>query len=162
MKENAQINLLKAKHYLKINNIEYYELQANNHFRIFMSRTIYSNSKEYVDLWPTTLKWHCQSQNKIGNGIESFIAFYRLNSVNRPDNVLDKTKIYSRQPETFRDSNTYIERYKVPGGWLVQSMHLQIGVLALVFLPDPNNDWILEPIDEPIKPKMNEGQMNHA
>lgn len=78
MKEIPEENLLKVKHQLKINNIEYHELHPNTHFRIFIPGT---GNKKYVDIWPTTLKWYDFENKYTGYGIESFIKFLKPISV---------------------------------------------------------------------------------
>lgn len=152
MTPDAESNLLKAKHFLKVNKIEYHELHPNVHFRVFIPQ---SDNRRFLDLWPTTLKWQDMQTKKNFYGIESFINhFEKVRAEHFSKKEINKNILYSRQPELIRDANTYIERYKTPGGWLVQSMHLSHGVLAMAFVPDPNYEWILEPI----KPKVAEGE----
>lgn len=145
MNEEKQENLLKVKHYLKVNKIEYHELSPGTHFRIFFGRKPYRSEQSYIDLWPTTLRWYDFDSELNGQGIESFIKFYNSSKIiSKSQNDSNNTKLYSREPEMIRDASTWIERYKVPKGWLVNTMHLSCGVLASCFIPDDNHEWILE------------------
>lgn len=146
MKSDAESNLLKAKNYLKINNIEYHELHPNTHFRIFIGRIPYSHREGFIDLWPTTLKWYYPDHDLKGQGMESFIKCYlnwtKVSSSQIQLKNNDQIQ-YPREFEMIKDGHLYVERLKVYGGWLVQSMHIQRDVLSTCFIPDPQHHWIL-------------------
>ncbi len=62
------------------------------------------------------------------------------------------TVIYPRQSELVEDSDLWTKRRKVPGGWIVDSMHLSRGVLSSVFVSDPEHTWRLAPIVAAVVP----------
>ena len=47
---------------------------------------------------------------------------------------------------TWESIGNYSERLRVPGGWLIHcSQHYDEGIShSVCFIPDPNNEWILE------------------
>ena len=56
---------------------------------------------------------------------------------------------YSNEWEIVKDGNVFIDRLKVPGGWLVETMYLDLNCLAMCFLPDPKWEWDVEVIPRP-------------
>lgn len=156
MKSDAESNLLKAKNYLKINNIEYHELHPNTHFRIFIGRIPYSHREGFIDLWPTTLKWYDFKGDIGGNDIESFVNQYKMYYAIKNTNTLrvpsgdqpNKNVKYPRKPEKIIQSDNVIAvRFKVPKGWILEIAHDPYKSSSIVFVPDENHDWILEPED---------------
>lgn len=47
----------------------------------------------------------------------------------------------AREAKGFMHSEYFVERAKVPGGWLVISQFKVGPAHGLVFLPDPNHEW---------------------
>ena len=47
-------------------------------------------------------------------------------------------------PREYERVTSNLQRMKVPGGWLVKTHVISIGVadsIAMAFIPDPNYDW---------------------
>ena len=49
----------------------------------------------------------------------------------------------AREPEEVFNGNVYITRLKVPGGWIVTTMHLLHQVMNSVFVEDIDHSWEL-------------------
>ncbi len=76
-------------------------------------------------------------------------------------NSPEKT-VYTHVWECIKDGNVFIDRLKVPGGWLVQSQNQCIrsmtngpvvaGMMAMCFYPDPGHAWNppVKVLDEPM------------
>lgn len=48
-----------------------------------------------------------------------------------------------KYPKKFETIEGYVQRLKVPGGWLVRTVCYESGV-HMLFISDPNHEWELE------------------
>ncbi len=138
-------------------NIKYFELNNGYHFKI---RIPYEENNS-LNFYPTTGKWTDDFSGESGDDVQSLIRQYKKIcqeyekkglKVKEPGQSSNKDE-YPRIPEIVRDANLYVDRLKVPGGWLINTMHLgNHGVLTTMFFSDKEYKWVLEPNPPEVKP----------